>query len=117
MGDQPEAAPSEPAPPPADETPAPEGTLTGMVCELRERMGFLMEDWNGRKIFFHFSSVVDPTFGDLRTGDRVEYERGLDPRNRPCAVNIRRISPAPATDEDAPTPGADGAQTPPEEQA
>ena len=76
---------------PGDKDEAPAGTLTGSVADVRERMGFLLEDWNKRRLFFHFSALVGASLHDLRPGDRVEYERGLDPRDRPCALQVRPL--------------------------
>ena len=82
---------------------APEGTLMGRIADLRERMGFLVEDWNGRRLFFHYSAVEDGTFLDLEVGDKVEYERGMDPRNRPAGKNVRKVD---STEEET-EPGAE----------
>jgi cold shock CspA family protein len=62
--------------------------------DVRDRMGFLVEDWNRRRLFFHQSAVAAPTLGELRMGDRVQYERGLDPKNRACAMQVIRLSSA-----------------------
>ncbi|MFH1530542.1 MAG: cold shock domain-containing protein [Pseudomonadota bacterium] len=75
--------------PPLEE--APEGRLSGRVADLRERMGFIVEDWNGKRLFFHFSAVAEGGFLDLEVGDRVEYDRGLDPRNRPAATAVAKV--------------------------
>ncbi len=93
------AEPPKPTPSAAKETPAaPEGPLWGTVVDVRGRMGFLREDWNGKKLFFHHSAVKGD-LGQLKSGDRVEYDRGLDPRDRPCALNVRTLANA---DSDAP---------------
>ena len=103
-------APAAPAPavPSAPEPEAPDGPLAGTIAEIRERMGFVLEDWNRKKLFFHKSSLAEGTLADLKSGDRVEYLRGSDPKNRPCAIGVRRTGgrvelPAPAAAAD-PTP-------------
>ncbi len=92
----------DPSPAAEDPTPPPAGPLLGAVAEVREKMGFLLEDWNGRKLFFHHTAVVDPSFAQIGAGDRVEYERGMDPKGRACAVNLRRLAAASVTSETAP---------------
>ena len=89
----PKAEPAEkresgPAPPQAAEEIPPEGPLQGTIADVKERMGFLIEDWNGKRLFFHFSALGDFRLKDLSRGQRVSYERGLDPRNRPAAKNV-----------------------------
>ena len=89
---------------------APEGPLSGRIADMRERMGFLTEDWNGKRLFFHFSAVADGEFLDLEVGDRVQYDRGLDPRNRPAAKTVRKVGGA----DEAPEPEPEsGLQAPP----
>jgi len=103
------------AQPQEDLSPPPPGPLQGAVLELREKMGFLLEDWNGRKLFFHHTAVADPSFERLGAGDRVEYERGQDPRGRVCAVSVRRLAAAEvsAAQGDGPRPGGSPAEEKP----
>jgi len=89
-----------PPQPPEDEVAPPPGPLQGAVTEMRDKMGFLVEDWNGRKLFFHHTAVVEPSFSDIGPGDRLEYERGIDPRGRACAINVRRLAAADAPADD-----------------
>ena len=86
---------------------APEGILKGRIADLRERMGFLVEEWNGRRLFFHYSAVEDGMFLDLEVGDPVEYERGMDPRNRPAGQRVRKLDLAAPLAEAEPEPGTD----------
>jgi CspA family cold shock protein len=53
--------------------------------------GFIKPDGGGRDLFFHSSAVEDPTFDELREGQRVEYVAGTDPRNpsRSRAEHVR----------------------------
>jgi cold shock protein len=43
--------------------------------------GFIKPDGGGNDLFFHSSAVEHPTFDELRTGQRVEFVAGTDPRN------------------------------------
>jgi cold shock CspA family protein len=78
----------------AEDATPPAGPLLGALVDVREKMGFLLEDWCGRKLFFHHTAVQSPSFAELTPGDRVEYERGLDHQGRPCAVNVKRLAAA-----------------------
>ncbi|MBM4372507.1 MAG: cold shock domain-containing protein, partial [Deltaproteobacteria bacterium] len=97
---EPAPPPREPPPPPED--PSPSGILRGRVVDLRERHGFLQEDWNGRRLFFHCSAVDGGAYLELEVGDRIEYERGTDPRNRAAGIRVRKVDPAAE-----PAPGAE----------
>ena len=79
----------------------PEGRLQGRIADLRERMGFIVEDWNGKRLFFHHSAAVDGTFLDLEVGERVEYDRGVDPKNRAAATAVRKVQAEAAPEVEA----------------
>ena len=53
--------------------------------------GFIAPDNGTQDLFFHHTAVVDPTFEELREGQRVEFEPGSDPRNpsRQRATQVR----------------------------
>ena len=53
--------------------------------------GFIALDGGAPDLFFHSSAVEDPTFDELREGQRVEFEPGSDPRNpaRQRATQVR----------------------------
>ena len=53
--------------------------------------GFIAPDGGDPDIFFHSSAVEQPTFDELREGQRVEFESGADPRNpqRSRAEHVR----------------------------
>ena len=52
--------------------------------------GFIAPDTGSEELFFHSSAVVDPTFDELREGQRVEFELGNDPRN-PTRQRANRV--------------------------
>ena len=53
--------------------------------------GFILPDNGTQDLFYHSSAVEDPTFDELREGQRVEFESGPDPRNpsRSRAEHVR----------------------------
>ena len=53
--------------------------------------GFIVPDNGTQDLFFHSSAVEEPTFDELREGQRVEFETGSDPRNpaRQRATRVR----------------------------
>jgi CspA family cold shock protein len=55
--------------------------------------GFIAPDGGGRQVFFHASAVEGRSFEDLREGQRVEYEQGVDPRDpsRQRAERVRAL--------------------------
>lgn len=68
----------------------------GTIRSLRDDrgFGFIRPDGATRDIFFHSSAVEDRMFDQLREGQRVEFEPGIDPRNpdRERAENVRPIA-------------------------
>jgi cold shock protein len=67
----------------------------GTIRSLRNDrgFGFISPDAGGEDIFFHNSAVAGRAFDQLREGQRVEFESGVDPRNpqRTRAENVRPI--------------------------
>jgi CspA family cold shock protein len=67
----------------------------GTIRSLRtdRGFGFITPDHGGDDIFFHNSAVAERGFDQLREGQRVEYEQGVDPRNpqRSRAEQVRPI--------------------------
>jgi CspA family cold shock protein len=64
----------------------------GTIKRLTDRGFGFIDQGTGDDLFFHSSALQNVSFNDLRTGDRVEFEREADPRGRgDRAVNIRRI--------------------------
>lgn len=67
-----------------------DGSLTGMVCSLKDGFGFICCAEYPNNIFFHYSAVVEGKFDDLIEGDQVSFlvengERGE------LATNVRKI--------------------------
>ena len=72
---------------------------TGTIKTIRDDrgFGFLTPEGGaarGEDIFFHHSSVVGVTFEELREGQRVSFEEGVDPRDprRKRATNVRPLT-------------------------
>jgi CspA family cold shock protein len=68
----------------------------GTIKSIRDDrgFGFIRPDGATQDIFFHSSAVEDRQFDQLREGQRVEFEAGVDPRNpgRARAENVRPIA-------------------------
>jgi cold shock CspA family protein len=62
----------------------------GKVHNLKLGFGFIAPDDGSENLFFHASDVAGATIFDLRPGDRVEYEPGINERG-PCARKIHRL--------------------------
>lgn len=65
------------------------GTITRLV---RDRgFGFIQTSDSNEDIFFHSSSVDDPTFDELNEGQTVEFDVESDPKqpNRSRAAHVR----------------------------
>jgi cold shock CspA family protein len=65
-----------------------EGYLEGYVHRTLPGFGFIRTD-DGKEYFFHFSEASRST---SREGQKVRFQMGIDPKGRPCAVNIRSTS-------------------------
>jgi CspA family cold shock protein len=62
------------------------------IKRLTDRGFGFIDQGTGDDLFFHSSALQNVSFNDLRTGDRVEFEREADPQGRgDRAVHIRRI--------------------------
>lgn len=66
---------------------------TGSIARLvRDRgFGFIKPSGSTEDVFFHSSSVEQPTFDELTEGQEVEFDTEPDPRNpqRSRAVRVR----------------------------
>ncbi len=59
----------------------------GVIKRLTDRgFGFILGEHG--ELFFHRSALLDTTFEELNTGQRVEYEEGTGPKG-PRAENVR----------------------------
>jgi CspA family cold shock protein len=62
---------------------------------IRDRgFGFIEVEGATEEVFFHSSSVEQPTFDELSEGEKVEFDTEPDPRQprRSRAVRVRRMS-------------------------
>jgi len=60
---------------------------------IRDRgFGFIQPEGATEEIFFHSTSVEQPTFDELNEGEKVEFQTEPDPRQprRSRAVHVRR---------------------------
>jgi len=67
------------------------GTIKRLV---RDRgFGFIQPDGTAEEVFFHSSSVENPTFDELNEGQQVEFETEPDPRQpqRSRAIHVRQV--------------------------
>lgn len=61
--------------------------------------GFIEDDDTKETYFVHYSQIVtdklkesgEPKFRKLEEGEKVEFEVGTAPNNKPCAVNVRKM--------------------------
>lgn len=53
--------------------------------------GFLEPDGGGKDCFVHVSSVERSGIGELREGEKIEYEVKSE-RGKPAATNLRRVA-------------------------
>lgn len=80
----------QPAPPPSQQPAQPRRHATGKVHNLKLGFGFIAPEDGSENIFFHATEVIGCTIFDLRPGDPVEYESGVNERG-PCAWKVRRL--------------------------
>jgi cold shock CspA family protein len=82
-------------PPTKPATPSPQHAqpkrhATGKVHNLKLGFGFIAPDDGSENLFFHATEVTGCTIFDLRPGDPVEYESGVNERG-PCAWKVKRL--------------------------
>lgn len=67
--------------------------LTGHIVAMKNGYGFIEpeQDQTGDNVFFFWQDVESCDFNQLRPGDRVEYEAGINDRGA-CARKIRRMA-------------------------
>ncbi|KAA0210592.1 NYN domain-containing protein [Ignavibacteria bacterium CHB1] len=73
-------------------TPAvvPEGEkLKSNILSLKSGFGFIK--WPNNNVFFHYTSLVDTDFNELKEGDTVEFEIELNKKGEQIAKNVKRI--------------------------
>jgi CspA family cold shock protein len=65
---------------------------TGTIKSLRDRgFGFITPDGGNADLFFHHSAVTDGGFEMMQEGQRVSFDKELDPRDssRERAVRVQ----------------------------
>lgn len=61
---------------------------TGKISKLIRDRGFgFIDDTDGRKVFFHQSSLMGITFDALKEDEKVEFEVESSPKG-PRAINV-----------------------------
>jgi cold shock CspA family protein len=67
------------------------GTIKSL--HVQPGFGFIAPDEGGPDVFFHQTAVLGLGFAHLREGQRVEYDRRVDPvdRQRVRALQVRPI--------------------------
>ena len=64
----------------------------GKINKLIRERGFgFIDDTDGRKVFFHRSSLVGGTFDDLKEDQEVEFEVENSPKG-PRALNVKILT-------------------------
>lgn len=66
-----------------------EETYDSEISTLKNGYGFIKYDPNN--LFFHHTDLVDSEFAELREGDAVEFNLGLNSEGEPVAKNVRLI--------------------------
>lgn len=71
--------------------PVPNGELevkTSKIHSVKDGFGFI--NYKPNNIFFHYSSVINVDFSDLKTGDNVAFK--IENRNgKLCAIDVKKI--------------------------
>jgi cold shock CspA family protein len=81
------AKPAAPASPPVTQ---PRRHATGKIHNLKLGFGFIAPDDGSENVFFHASEVLGCTIFDLRPGDPVEFEAGVNMHGA-CAWRVMRL--------------------------
>ena len=68
------------------------GNITRIIRD--KGFGFIQPDGGSQEVFFHSSSVEQPTFDELSEGQKVEFETEPDPRQpqRSRAAHVKLAS-------------------------
>ncbi|MFA5207750.1 MAG: cold shock domain-containing protein [Minisyncoccales bacterium] len=65
--------------------------MEGTIKNLTDKgFGFITVDGEEKDLFFHSNELKGVSFDELKTGDRVSFEKGESPKG-PNAVNVSRI--------------------------
>ncbi len=61
---------------------------------LQASYGFVRALYTDLRLFFHYSSYIGENVGELKVGDLIEYEAGVDKvTNKPVALNLVKYGP------------------------
>jgi cold shock CspA family protein/uncharacterized LabA/DUF88 family protein len=69
-----------------------EDTKISEVLSLKNGFGFIK--YPNNNLFFHYSSVVDSDFNDLKEGDRVSFVVGKNDDGQNIATNVKVLEPS-----------------------
>jgi cold shock protein len=65
--------------------------MEGTIKTLTDKgFGFITVDGEEKDLFFHSNELKGVSYNELKTGDRVSFEKGESPKG-PNAVNVSRI--------------------------
>jgi cold shock protein len=65
--------------------------MEGTIKNLTDKgFGFIAVDGEEKDLFFHRNELQGVSYEELKTGDRVSFEKGDSPKG-PNAVNVSRI--------------------------
>ena len=65
--------------------------MEGIIKNLTDKgFGFITVDGEEKDLFFHSNELKGVSYGELKIGDRVSFEKADSPKG-PNAVNVSRI--------------------------
>ena len=65
--------------------------MEGIIKNLTDKgFGFITVDGEEKDLFFHSNELKGVSYGELKIGDRVSFEKADFPKG-PNAVNVSRI--------------------------
>ena len=65
--------------------------MEGTIKTLTEKgFGFITIEGEEKDLFFHGTELKDITFGELKVGDKVSFEK-VDSEKGPKATNVTKI--------------------------
>jgi len=64
--------------------------LSGKIVQLKNGYGFITTETPGKNLFFFWEDIEGVDFNELRVGDALEYELGINERGE-CAKHIRLV--------------------------
>lgn len=65
--------------------------MEGTIKKLTDKgFGFIAIEGEEKELFFHSNELKDVTYGELKEGDRVSFDKSDSPKG-PNATNVHRI--------------------------